>query len=98
VLVQEAVYRATAKAERAELHEVLADHLERLAEPDELVGFHLERAYHLQAELGADDRRLRQLATDAGERLGAAGMLAWKRNDVQATVGLLERSTDLLPA
>ena len=25
-------------------------------------------------------------------------MLAWKRNDVHATVGLLERSTDLLPA
>jgi hypothetical protein len=98
VLVQEAVYRANAKAERAGLHERLADHLERMNEPDELVGFHLERAYRLQAELGADDRRLRQLATDAGERLGAAGMRAWRRNDVHATVGLLERATDLLPA
>ena len=98
VLVQEAVYRATAKTERAALHELLADHFDGMNELDELIGFHLERAYRLQVELGADDRRLRQLATDAGERLGAAGMLAWKRNDVHATLGLLERSTDLLPA
>ena len=98
VLVQEAVYRATSKAERAALHEELADHLARAKSPDELVGFHLERAHQLQAELGADARRLRQLATDAGVRLGSAGMLAWKRNDVHATVGLLERATNLLPA
>jgi hypothetical protein len=52
----------------------------------------------LHTELGADDRRLRQLAADAGTRLGSAGMLAWKRNDVHATVGLLERATNLLPA
>jgi DNA-binding SARP family transcriptional activator len=98
VLVQEAVYRASAKAERAALHERLADHFERAEEPDELIGFHLERAYLLQSEVGTDDRRLRQLATDAGRRLGAAGMVAWKRNDVHATVGLLVRATDLLPA
>ncbi len=96
VLVQEAVYRATSKAERAKLHEQLADHLDREREPDEIVGFHLERAYRLHVELGADDRRLLQLASDAGRRLGAAGILAWKRNDVPTTVGLLERATDLL--
>jgi DNA-binding SARP family transcriptional activator len=98
VLVQEAVYRATSKGERAALHEELADHLDRARAPDELVGFHLERAHQFHVELGADDRRLRQLATDAGARLGSAGMLAWKRNDVHATVGLLERATNLLPA
>ncbi len=98
VLVQEAVYRATSKAERAELHEQLADHLEGEGERDEIVGFHLERAYRLNLELGADNRRLLQLANDAGRRLGAAGILAWKRNDVPATVRLLERATDLLDA
>jgi DNA-binding SARP family transcriptional activator len=97
VLVQEAVYRATAKSDRAGLHERFADHLASTRESDELVGFHLECAYRLQHELGADDRRLRQLATDAGRCLGAAGMVAWKRNDVHATVGLLVRATDLLP-
>jgi len=97
-LIHDAVYRGAPKERRADWHERLADHLDRRREPDELVGFHLERAYLLQAELGADDRRLRQLATDAGTRLGSAGMLVWKRNDVHATVGLLERATSLLPA
>ena len=95
-LIHDAVYRGTSKGLRAELHERLADHLDRRHEPDELVGFHLERAYRLRVELGADERRLRQLAADAGARLGAAGLLAWRRNDVHATVGLLERATSLL--
>lgn len=96
VLVQEAVYRVTGKADRAELHERLADHLASEHAPDELVGLHLERAYRLQVELGVDDRRILQLASDAGKRLGSAGMAAWGRNDVPATVGLLERATGLL--
>src|SRR5439155_5153095 len=74
----------------------LANHIGRTAAPDELVGFHLERAHGFYEELGSDERRLRQLAADAGARLGAAGILAWKRNDVAATVGLLERATALL--
>jgi class 3 adenylate cyclase/tetratricopeptide (TPR) repeat protein len=96
-LIHDAVYRGTPKELRADWHELLADHLDRKHEPEELVGFHLERAYRLHAELGAEDRRLRQLAADAGTRLGSAGLLAWRRNDVHATVGLLERATDLLP-
>jgi class 3 adenylate cyclase/DNA-binding winged helix-turn-helix (wHTH) protein len=97
-LIHDAVYRGAPKELRAALHERFADHLDRNAALDELVGFHLERAYRLHVELGEDDRRLRQLAADAGARLGRAGMLAWKRNDVHATVGLLERATALLPA
>jgi DNA-binding SARP family transcriptional activator/tetratricopeptide (TPR) repeat protein len=97
-LVQEAAYRAVSKEERAGLHERYGDHLARLGESDELVGFHLERACALLEDLGVDERRLRQLAYDAGTRLGNAGILAWKRNDVSATVGLLERSLRRLPA
>jgi class 3 adenylate cyclase len=97
-LIHDAVYRGAPKERRADWHERLADHLDRKRETDELVGFHLERACLLHAELGADNRRLRQLATDAGTRLGSAGMLTWRRNDVHATVGLLERATNLLPA
>jgi hypothetical protein len=98
VLVQEAVYRGTAKSERAELHERFADHLARLNGADDVVGFHLERAHALHSELGTDDRHVRQLAADAGTRLGAAGIAAWKRNDVPATVGLLRSATNLLDA
>jgi DNA-binding SARP family transcriptional activator/tetratricopeptide (TPR) repeat protein len=96
-LIQDAVYRATPKAERALIHERYADTLEGDAEDlDELVGYHLEQAYHLRVELGANDRIGRQLATDAGTRLGAAGIRASKRADLPAAVNLLGRAVALL--
>jgi len=100
VLVQEAVYRATPKRLRAELHERFADRLERtaedLAELDEFVGYHLEQAYRLRSELGETDRRAEMLAEDAGRRLGEAGIRALKRGDMHATTSLLGRATSLL--
>ena len=61
VIVQEAVYRSAPKRLRAELHERFADRLDQtaadLAELDEFVGYHLERAYRLRSELGESDRR-----------------------------------------
>ena len=53
VLVQEAVYRATQRRSGRGCTSCLADHFDDMNEPDELVGFHLERAYRLQVELGA---------------------------------------------
>jgi DNA-binding SARP family transcriptional activator/Flp pilus assembly protein TadD len=101
VLVQEAVYRAAPKRLRAELHERFADRLDEaypdLPELDEFVGYHLEQAHRLRTELGGDDRRTHQLATDSGRRLGEAGLRALKRGDMHATVNLLVRATTLLP-
>ena len=101
VLVQEAVYRAAPKRLRAELHERFADRLDqtahRLPELDELTGYHLEQAYRLRSELGESDRRTEQLAEDAGQRLGVAGVRALKRSDMPATTSLLRRATSLLP-
>jgi len=102
VLVQEAVYRAAPKRLRAELHERFADRLdgiaEEIAELDEFVGYHLERAYGLRTELGESDRRTARLAEDGGRRLGEAGVRALKRGDMHATTNLLGRATSLLPA
>ena len=99
VLLQEAAYRAAPKRVRSELHERLAD---RLADEgvagDELVGYHLERAYRLRTELAPPDRAASKLAEDAGHRLGDAGARAWQRHDAPAAVNLLERATGLLPA
>jgi DNA-binding SARP family transcriptional activator len=97
VLVRDVAYASLPKAERADLHERLADWLDERAEPDELVGYHLEQAYSLGAEARPVDGRLRRLAADAGARLGAAGIEAWKRGDVHATVNLLGRATAVLP-
>jgi DNA-binding SARP family transcriptional activator len=101
VLVQEAVYRAAPKRLRAELHERSADRLDEtapdMAELDEFVGYHLERAYRLRTELGESDRHTDQLAEDGGRRLGEAGFRAFKRGDMPATVSLLGRAVALLP-
>jgi DNA-binding SARP family transcriptional activator len=97
-LVRDVAYAGLPKAERTELHETFGDWLAEQPEAaDEVVGFHLEQAHRYRAELGSVDRRAKQLAVDAGQRLGAAGMRAWKRSDVPATVNLLERATTLLP-
>jgi DNA-binding SARP family transcriptional activator len=96
-LVRETVYRAMPKAERSDLHERHADQLDRRTPTaDELVGYHLEQAFLLRAELGPLDRHGRQLSVDAGRRLGEAGMRALKRVDYPAAVNLLRRATALL--
>jgi DNA-binding SARP family transcriptional activator/tetratricopeptide (TPR) repeat protein len=97
VLVRDVAYASLPKAERAELHEQLADLLGERGEVDELVGYHLEQAYGFRRELGRVDGRARRLGADAGARLGAAGIAAWKRGDTTATVNLLRRATELLP-
>jgi DNA-binding SARP family transcriptional activator len=98
-LVRDAAYASIPKADRSGLHERVAEWLE-LQEPmqDELVGYHLEQAYRYRAELGRVDRHARGLAADAGDRLGTAGIRAWKRADVAAAVNLLARATALLPS
>ena len=101
-LVQDAVYRAAPKRLRAELHERYADRLDatarELIELDEFVGYHLEQAYRLRSELGESDRRREALGEDAGRRLAAAGMRAFRRGDMHATAGLLGRASALARA
>jgi tetratricopeptide (TPR) repeat protein len=97
VLVRDTAYASLPREERAALHERFADWLDERGEPDELVGYHLEQAAHQLSELKHDDRRARRLAADAGRRLGAAGIAAWKRGDAAATTALLRRATASLP-
>ena len=96
-LVRDVAYRGIAKAERAELHERAADSLDRRDGADEIVGFHLEQAYCYRTEVSRVDDRARRIARAAGDRLGRAGIRAWKRADAPAAVNLLERATSLLP-
>ncbi|HEX6673669.1 MAG TPA: AAA family ATPase [Actinomycetes bacterium] len=103
VLMRESAYKAIAKQTRAELHERYATWLEaaaspeRLAEFDELIGFHLAEAYQHRAELGFDSEEDRRLALRAGERLATAGRRAANRGNIQVSLRLLERAVGLLP-
>jgi DNA-binding SARP family transcriptional activator len=97
VLVREVAYASLPKALRGELHERLADLLADRAASDELIGYHLEQSHRLGSELHLLDGHLRRIGTDAGERLGAAGVEAWKRGDSPAAVNLVTRACALLP-
>jgi DNA-binding SARP family transcriptional activator len=94
ILMRDVVYATLPKADRAELHEHLADLMG--SAPDELVGHHLEQAARWRADLDPADGRAARLAVAAGFRLGAAGLMAWRRGDAPAAVNLLSRAAGLL--
>jgi class 3 adenylate cyclase/tetratricopeptide (TPR) repeat protein len=96
-LIREAAYSGLPKFARAELHASVAEWLERRpSAPDEIVGFHLERACLLARELGHDGERERALAARAVERLEAASRAALGRGDPAASSALLERAIALV--
>ena len=99
LLMRDAAYDALPKATRAELHERFAawvgERADDLVELDEVVGYHLERAYRYRVELGPADAAALALSARAAERLAAAGTRASARGDVQAAVSLLARAVAL---
>jgi predicted ATPase/DNA-binding SARP family transcriptional activator len=101
VLIQQVACSGVPKELRARLHERFAAWLVerfagRLAEVEEIVGYHLERAFRYRDELGPVDAA-RALAATAAERLGAAGRRAFTRGDAPGAANLLERAAHLLP-
>lgn len=91
--------QARAAENHSELHEALADWLEREApnpvEIEEIIGYHLEQASHYRTSLGEEDA---ELALRAGDRLAAAGRRALWRADLRAAAPLLTRSLELTRA
>jgi class 3 adenylate cyclase/tetratricopeptide (TPR) repeat protein len=102
LLIRDAAYETLPKATRADLHARfagwIAERAADLAELDEVVGYHLERAYRYLVELGPTGEAGRELSERAAERLGAAGAKAAARSDVRAATSLLARAVNLLPA
>jgi DNA-binding SARP family transcriptional activator/predicted ATPase len=95
-LIREAAYEAMPKQLRADLHEKMANQLKSTADPQaEVVGYHLERAYRLCAELVPVRERERALATEAAEWLDVAARAVFLREDLAGGAGLLERAASL---
>ncbi|HEX5877878.1 MAG TPA: adenylate/guanylate cyclase domain-containing protein [Actinomycetota bacterium] len=102
LLLRDATYDSVPKQARAELHELFAVWVERVAGPrlreiEEIVGYHLEQAWRYRVELGMADQHNQRLAAAAARRLGAAGRRALGRGDLPAASKLLERAVSLLP-
>jgi predicted ATPase len=99
-LIRDAAYRSVAKETRAYLHVRFADWLEqtagsRLREFEEILGYHLERAHQLWADLGLAGTEEPAVAARAAEHLESAGRRALARGDRTGTVNLLERAAGL---
>ena len=102
ILIRDAAYHGIPKADRAELHERLADWLEPRAaslagEWEEILGYHLEQAIRLLLELGPPNERTATLSTRAAAVLGSAGTRAFDRGDMPAAQNILLRAVSLLP-
>jgi class 3 adenylate cyclase len=101
LLIRDAAYDSLPKAERADLHEQFANWLEssagdRIAERDEIVGYHLAQARSYRLALGPDDAATKALALRAGRRLLVAGRRAAARDTAEPARRLLTAAADLL--
>src|SRR5262249_46805921 len=92
-LIRDAAYRRVLKGTRAELHahvaNWIASRVGAAVEPDETIGWHLEQAHRLLAELGPLDAQGRALGERAARYLAAAGRRALARDDVAVAADLL---------
>ncbi|HEU5212953.1 MAG TPA: adenylate/guanylate cyclase domain-containing protein [Gaiellaceae bacterium] len=100
-LIRDVTYETMPKEARALFHEWFADWLdrnagERATELEEIVGYHLEQAVRMRAELGPTDARSHRLARRGAQRLAASGRRAFGRDDLPAAVNLLARALALL--
>ena len=97
-LIRDTAYGALPKAERARLHEALADwlahHSGTRAELDDIVAYHLEQAALARRELDTADLALDRRAAEA---LAAGAARARRRVDLRAAADLLRRALALLP-
>jgi class 3 adenylate cyclase/tetratricopeptide (TPR) repeat protein len=97
VLIRDVAYASLPKEQRSRLHARLAHWLEarngHLTGRDETIGYHLEQAYFLGAELG---RREPGLALRGGELLARAGLAALVRGEPVPAAGLARRAGTLL--
>ena len=103
ILIRDAAYSAVPKATRAELHQRLADWIERQAgvaagEYEEILGYHLEQAYRALIDLGMRSDELPDLGRRAAGPLTSAGLRAFSRGDMPAAANLLSRAASLRPA
>ncbi len=103
LLIRDSAYDAIAKTRRAELHERVAEWLERVAgdgvfEQEEIVGYHLEQAHAYRTQLGPPDDRSDAIGRRAAARLATAGRRATGRGDFPASANLLRRALRVGPS
>ncbi len=101
-MIRDVVYDGLLKRNRSTLHRRFADWMlagpaaQRLIEVEEILGYHLERAFLLGTEVAAVDDELVAVGARASEHLAASGGRAYARGDMPAAANLLHRSARAL--
>ena len=103
IIIRDTTYGSLLKRFRATLHERFVVWAERVnrergreTEFEEILGYHLERAFRYRTELGVIDDEARGVAARAAVKLGNAGRRALDRSDLSAATNLLSRAVDLI--
>ena len=102
IMIRDTAYDGILKRARADLHErfvTWADGVnrDRVAEFEEILGYHLEQAWKYLSELGPLDDHGLGIGADGARRLASAGRRAFARGDLPAAATLLGRAARLLP-
>jgi class 3 adenylate cyclase/tetratricopeptide (TPR) repeat protein len=100
ILVRDAAYRGLPKETRAELHERFAGFLtessgDRVAEYEEIIGYHLEQAFRFRMQLGPLNDVAADVRARACRSLDSAGKRALYRGDLPAALNLFQRAAAL---
>lgn len=102
-VVRDVAYDGILKRRRVALHEGFVRWADRVnaardrgREFEEILGYHLEQAYRLRAELGPVDAAGVQTGREGARRLASAGGRAFDRGDMHAAANLLGRASALL--
>ena len=100
-LIRDVAYEQLTKTTRAELHAATAHRFreifrERVAEFDEIIGYHFEQAFRYQTDIRPITGVDRALADQAAVHLVRAGRRALLRDDATAAARLLKRGEALM--
>ena len=100
LLIRDAAYRAMPKEQRADLHQRFAEWLEdaageRLAEYEEILGYHLEQAYRYRVELGPADEAMKDLGRSAAAHLISSAERTRERGDFAVAERLLTGAAEI---
>jgi class 3 adenylate cyclase/tetratricopeptide (TPR) repeat protein len=100
LLIRDAAYQAMPKEQRADLHQRFAAWLEgsagqRVAEYEEILGYHLEQAYRYRGELGPPDEAMKELGRSAATRLTSSAERARERGDFAVAEKLLRGAAEI---
>jgi class 3 adenylate cyclase/tetratricopeptide (TPR) repeat protein len=102
-MTRDVTYSSLLKRTRADLHRAYADWIvedradSSLRELEELVGYHLERSFHLSAQVGILGGQVTEVGRRAAGHLGASARRAFARGDMPAASNLFGRAARTLP-